>query len=235
MVLETTHGHTITGHAVHAEGKRTGVVVPGGNGRIRGEIERIRTVGREEPTLAERARDEFILRLLRGELPSLVQSPFVRALWFPEGSLGGERRGGAGTGREGSDEGEQDNDAEYEGSMSFAGLNAAQKEVVRAMWADDEPLVVVHGASPALFFYVASASADWSVRRSSWDGKNADDLGRARGVGTVRRAGVGHRAVQRRCEEHRADADQARRRLQAHRVEGVLRRVVSVCARFTWR
>ena len=114
VVLETTHGHTITGHAVHAEGKRTGVVVPGGNGCIRGGeilIERIRTVGREEPTLAERARDEFILRLLRGELPSLVQSPFVRALWFPEGAVGGRGRGrgrgrgGAGMGREGREGG----------------------------------------------------------------------------------------------------------------------------------
>lgn len=157
MVLETTHGHTITGRAVHAEGKRTGVVVPGGNGRVHGEIERIRTVGREEPTLAERARDQFILRLLRGELPSLVQSPFVRALWFPEGSLGGKGRGrgrgGAETGREGSDGGDRDDgsETEYEGSMSFVGLNAAQREVVRAMWADDEPLVVVHGASPIFF------------------------------------------------------------------------------------
>ena len=153
VVLETTHGHTITGHAVHAEGRRTGVVVPGGNGLIRGEIERIRTVGREEPTLAERARDEFILRLLRGELPSLVQSPFVRALWFPEGPAAGRGRGrgrgGAGMGREGSDGGDRDggSDSEYEGSLSFAGLNATQREVVRAMWSDGEPLVVVHGAS----------------------------------------------------------------------------------------
>ncbi|KAM5545226.1 hypothetical protein V8D89_001337 [Ganoderma adspersum] len=146
VVLETTYGHTITGHAVHAEGKRTGVVVSGGNG-FRGEIERIRTVGREEPTLAERARDEFILLLLRGELPSLVQSPFVRALWFPEAAAAAAGRGRALAGREGGDDG--DEDGGYGWTASYADLNAAQKEVVRAMWADGEPLVVVHGASLA--------------------------------------------------------------------------------------
>ncbi|PIL29510.1 hypothetical protein GSI_08318 [Ganoderma sinense ZZ0214-1] len=144
VVLETTHGRTITGHAVHAEGKRTGVAVHGGN--FRGDIQSIRTVGREEPTLAERARDEFILRLLRGEVRSLVQSAFVRALWFPEGPPGkGRRTGSYQNQREGGDDGDEDADDEYGWSMSFAMLNAAQKEVVRAMWSDDEPLVVVHG------------------------------------------------------------------------------------------
>ncbi|KAI1783950.1 P-loop containing nucleoside triphosphate hydrolase protein [Ganoderma leucocontextum] len=137
LIFETTNGDRITGRAVHAEGKRTGVVVPGGN--FRGEIERIRTVGREEPTHAERARDEFILLVLRGEVPSpsLARSSFVRALWFP---LSASAYGRGTRGSEGSDDGD-----EYGWSASFAVLNASQKDVVRAMCSDDEPLVVVHG------------------------------------------------------------------------------------------
>ncbi|KAI1783492.1 P-loop containing nucleoside triphosphate hydrolase protein [Ganoderma leucocontextum] len=137
VILETTNGDRITGHAVHAEGKRTDVVVPGGN--FRGEIERIRTVGREEPTHAERARDEFILLLLRGEVPSpsLARSSFVRALWFP---LSASAYGRGTRGIEGSNDGD-----EYGWSASFAALNASQKDVVRAMCSDEEPLVVVHG------------------------------------------------------------------------------------------
>lgn len=145
VLLETTTGHTITGHAVHAEGKRTGVVVSGAN--FRGEIERIRTVGREEPTLAERARDEFILLLLRGEIPSLVQSPFVQALWFPAGTPGRGR---------GGDLRDEVYDDGYGRSPSFAALNPSQKEVVRAMWSDDEPLVVVHGAF--LIYFLCATS-----------------------------------------------------------------------------
>ncbi|TBU59568.1 P-loop containing nucleoside triphosphate hydrolase protein [Dichomitus squalens] len=128
VILETAHGHRITGEAVRAEGKRTGVKVHGGN--FRGGIERISVIGREEPTHAERARDGFILRLLQGAISSLTRSPFVRALWFPAP----QPRVGRGSG-----------DGEDAWSPQLAALNESQKAVVRAMWADDEPVVVVHG------------------------------------------------------------------------------------------
>ncbi|EJF57438.1 hypothetical protein DICSQDRAFT_69502 [Dichomitus squalens LYAD-421 SS1] len=128
VILETAHGHRITGEAVRAEGKRTDVKVHGGN--FRGGIERISVIGREEPTHAERARDGFILRLLQGAISSLTRSPFVRALWFPAP----QPRVGRGSG-----------DGEDACSPQLAALNESQKAVVRAMWADDEPVVVVHG------------------------------------------------------------------------------------------
>lgn len=125
--METAHGQNIVGHAVHAEGKQTGVKVAGGN--FRGKIERIRVVGREELTSWEIARDEFILLLLQGTLPSLVYSPFIRMLWFPtEKAPRGHRLPLI------SPLGPQ-----------FAQLNPSQNQVVAAMLAQDEPLVVVHG------------------------------------------------------------------------------------------
>ena len=133
VVLETTSGQRICGEAVRAQGHETGVKIAGGNWR--GTIERIRVVGHEEQTNPERARDEFILRALQGHFPSIADSAFVQMLWFPlptskkcarERGLGGIEM-------------QWRTDA-------FRGLNASQKQVVRAIWADDEPLVVAHGA-----------------------------------------------------------------------------------------
>lgn len=128
IIMETTHGQNIVGHAVHAEGKQTGVKVAGGN--FRGKIERIRVVGREELTSSEIARDEFVLLLLQGTLPSLVESPFIRMLWFPTEKL--------------SPRGHRLSSIPPLGPQ-FSQLNPSQNQVVAAMLAQDEPLVVVHG------------------------------------------------------------------------------------------
>ncbi|KAI0712798.1 P-loop containing nucleoside triphosphate hydrolase protein [Cerioporus squamosus] len=132
VFLETACGHTVMGHAVRSEGKQTGIRVVGGN--FRGEVERIRVVGREEYTNSELARDEFILLVLRGEIPSLTESPFIEMLWFPLKTAPQRpvraRAAIADT---------------RVASATYMKLNPPQREVVDAMWSEDEPLVVAHG------------------------------------------------------------------------------------------
>ncbi|KAL1940365.1 hypothetical protein VTO73DRAFT_8937 [Trametes versicolor] len=147
IIMETTHGQNIVGHAVHAEGKQTGVKVAGGN--FRGKIERIRVVGREELTSSEIARDEFILLLLQGTLPSLVDSPFIRMLWFPT---------------EKAPRGYRLSSIPPLGPQ-FAQLNPSQNQVVAAMLAQDEPLVVVHGKTTTIAAALHSWEREWS---SAW-------------------------------------------------------------------
>ena len=137
-MLETSHGRSVVGQAIRANGKQTDVVVVGGS--VRGAIERICVIGREEFTNSEFARDEFILLLLHGAVPPLIESPFIRMLWFP--TLHPTQRS-------------------YQPAApsvfhnSYASLNTSQKEVVRAMWSDEEPLVVAHGAW--LFMHISSS------------------------------------------------------------------------------
>ena len=120
------------------KGKQTGVKVTGGN--FRGEIQRVRVMGREEQTFPEKARDAFILSALQGKLPPVMDSPFIGRLWFPPTVCIGKRQ----------------NVVEGRGNVSarpVAGslnirpeLNQSQMAVVRAMLSEDEPIVIVHGA-----------------------------------------------------------------------------------------
>lgn len=84
--------------------------------------------GREELTSAELARDEFVLLLMQGVFPSLVESPYIRMLWFST-----------------------EKSPRYEPTaippfdpIVFK-LNQSQKRVVGAMQAENDPLVIVHG------------------------------------------------------------------------------------------
>ncbi len=133
MVLETAHGQSVIGHAVRSEGKETGIKVVGGN--FRGAVERIRVIGREESTNAELARDGFILLVLRGEIASLTESPFICTLWFPPNTPP-QRPSRVRIGIR---------DTAIQVPGAYMKLNASQREVVDAMWCDDEPLVVAHG------------------------------------------------------------------------------------------
>ena len=129
MIIDTPHGQ-VSGRAVRASGKETGVVLTGGS--VRGEVQRIRVIGREEQTNPERARDAFVLSALQGSIQSIAHSsPFIRALWFSS-SIFMPRAVSSVV--EGS-------------SPAFMSLNTSQKNVVRAMLSEDESIVVVHGAS----------------------------------------------------------------------------------------
>ncbi|KAI0363390.1 P-loop containing nucleoside triphosphate hydrolase protein [Pilatotrama ljubarskyi] len=128
VIMESVCGKTIVGHAVRSDGKQTGVKVTGGNFRV--DVASIRVVGREELTHAELARDEFILLLLQGVLPSLVDSPYIKMLWFDTAQANRRVR------------------RPSESNMvcpRFPNMNQSQKEVVAAMLSGDEPLVIVHG------------------------------------------------------------------------------------------
>ncbi|KAI0359441.1 P-loop containing nucleoside triphosphate hydrolase protein [Trametes cingulata] len=175
VIVETTHGESITGKAVSAVGKQTGIRVTTGGGNFR-SIERIRVVGREERTNAEVARDEFVLRLLQGDIPSLVDSRFIEMLWFD--AEGFKADGKARRGREVEDAGMELGEGF---GARFSGLNASQREVVAAMLAEDEPLVIVHGPpgtgktttiAAALGAWEEDARPAWVVAQSNVAVKN---------------------------------------------------------------
>ncbi|KAI0667024.1 hypothetical protein C8Q78DRAFT_1072069 [Trametes maxima] len=164
IIMETSHGQQVVGHAVHAEGKRTGVHVIGG---FCGTVQRIRVVGREPLTHAELACEEFILLLLQGVLPSLTRSPYICMFWFS-----GER-------------------AQQRGCSPllakslgpcFSHINTSQRQVVAAMLSQDgDPLVIVHGPpetgktttiAAALDFWMAERKPTWIIAQSNVGIKN---------------------------------------------------------------
>lgn len=120
-------GQEFIGRAQRAEGKATTIQLHQGQGNLTGTVSRIRIVGREELTGSERARDEFILLVLRGER-ILDDSLFIRFLWFPSLAQLPKATGGLSS-------------THY----TTATLNKSQSGVVTAMLTDQIPLVVVHG------------------------------------------------------------------------------------------
>ena len=84
---------------------------------------------------------------------------------------------------------------------SYGKLNASQQAVVQAMVGADEPLVVAHGMY--LVVQLISQLTSGVVRRPAWDGKDDNNCRSAGALGATPGAGVGHRALQRRREEHR--------------------------------
>ena len=125
VIIDTEHGQ-IVGTANAAEGKRT--TIRSYHGTFSGTAQRIRVVGKEELTISERAREEFILLLLQGHR-SLRHSLFTRLLWFPEEKeyliLGQPKKNSEGWTR--------------------PRLNESQDEAVDAIVDEDVPLVIVHG------------------------------------------------------------------------------------------
>ncbi|CDO72676.1 hypothetical protein BN946_scf184985.g96 [Trametes cinnabarina] len=165
IIMETEHGDSIMGHAVRAEGKTTGVQITGGN--YRGNIARIRVIGREELTGSEIARDVFLLHLLQGVSLPLVQSPFIQMLWFDAADLKPRaiRPPSVPLGLEHTD---------------FK-LNGSQAQVVAAMRSLEEPLVIVHGPpgtgktttiAAALYLWEQEYSPVWVIAQSNVGVKN---------------------------------------------------------------
>ena len=124
--MQDSDGRSIVGQAIGADGKRTTIKVVQGN--YRGGIERIRVEGREELTCAENARDQFLLRLLHGEI-TLEQSPFIDLLWFRTQVLTRQSRPSH----------------SVPSALAFVKLNDSQKQVAAAMISTTEDLVIAHG------------------------------------------------------------------------------------------
>ncbi|KAI0915361.1 hypothetical protein AcV5_003854 [Taiwanofungus camphoratus] len=163
IILDTTHGDSIVGQAVGAEGKRTKVQIV--RGHLHGDVETVRVVGREELTNAEQAREEFLLLLLRGEA-SLDQSLFIRILWFPSTFASTISARGA-----------------YYQSTSFShfNLNPSQEKVANAMVSDPGALVIAHGPpgtgktttiSAAVHYWDHAGYPAWIVAQSNVGVKN---------------------------------------------------------------
>lgn len=149
IVFSNSDGTTSYGQAIKAEGKATTVQLV--RGRISGTVESVRVIGREEPTNAERARDEFLLRLLRGEI-SLADSELIQLLWFPTpvvlSRLGAKQRLSSSV-------------------FSHLGLNPSQEQVANAMILGAGPLVIAHGS---LIYVIlgSNASSSLDLLRATW-------------------------------------------------------------------
>ncbi|KAF7358641.1 Nucleoside triphosphate hydrolase protein [Mycena sanguinolenta] len=81
VIMRNTSGKEFTGRAEGVKGRITDIKFH--RAALTGELAAVRVVGKEELTNAEKARDEFILFALRGEL-QVTDALFVRLLWFCE-------------------------------------------------------------------------------------------------------------------------------------------------------
>ncbi|KAF7350700.1 Nucleoside triphosphate hydrolase protein [Mycena sanguinolenta] len=81
VIMTNTSGQEFKGRADGVEGRITDIKFHGA--ALTGELAAVRVVGKEELTNAERARDEFILLVLCGEL-QVTDALFVQILWFSE-------------------------------------------------------------------------------------------------------------------------------------------------------
>lgn len=80
--MRNKSGKEYIGTAQRSQGKRTTVNLHGRQRDI-GEVTEVKVVGRPELTNSERAREDLIHLLLTGQ-KSLLDSSFIRAVWFPQ-------------------------------------------------------------------------------------------------------------------------------------------------------
>lgn len=100
-------------------------------GSYRDDVARITVHGREEATCAENAQDEFVLRVLRGEV-QMIGRTFIDLVWFPSANTPRVDR------------------PVYLAppkTEAFSSLNASQRQVSAAMISPTEPIVIAHGAA----------------------------------------------------------------------------------------
>ena len=82
ILIETKNGtsiNNVTGRARRVEGRSAQVSV---NGPINGEVVSVSTIGKEDLTYAEIARQGIILHVLQGRT-SLLSHPFFQRIWLP--------------------------------------------------------------------------------------------------------------------------------------------------------
>ena len=124
---------------------------------LRADISRIRVIGREELTNAERAQYRLLLSFL-SVTPHIP--PFVNLIWFPRNTQGSMRAGGISPscGRS---------------PQILKTLNDSQKGIVRAMVSTDpqNSLVIAHGMLILLQLSFSHANDDM-IARASWNREN---------------------------------------------------------------
>lgn len=117
----------MVGRAVHVEGRHTNLQLL--DGQFRGDVQRVRVLGKEEASLAEVSRDMFLLHALREQI-TLQDRPFIERLWFPSPTPPARPP------------------VDVEAVMrlkEFETLNASQCKVAASMISSSEPLVITQG------------------------------------------------------------------------------------------
>ncbi|KAJ7648216.1 P-loop containing nucleoside triphosphate hydrolase protein [Mycena polygramma] len=129
LIMTNTSGQEFTGRADGVQGRVTDIKFQ--HTALTGELATVRVVGKEELTNSEKARDEFILLALRGEL-NVTDARFIRLLWFLEPEQRGEITAPA---------------MLQAITTRVHGLNASQTRTVSKMMSN-MPIVIVQGKCP---------------------------------------------------------------------------------------
>jgi len=132
ILIQTKNGastNNVTGRARRVEGRSAQVLV---NGPVNGEIVSVSTIGKEDMTYAEIARQEIILYVLQGRT-SLLSQPFFQHIWLPHERMFWPKPDGR----------------TLEPYIYFPGraLNLSQEMAVEKILSsdDDNRVVVIHG------------------------------------------------------------------------------------------
>ncbi len=133
-VIEINGGEA-SAQAISTKGKSTGLAFF--KGKLPIKVHKIRIIGREEATNAERSRDGYVLSVLQG-LSFLNTSAFVQMLWFELSETAASRALP-------SLLAEKDHNKTSKLPQAFQKLNPSQRKVAIAMTSCGRPLVVAHG------------------------------------------------------------------------------------------
>ncbi|RPD58061.1 P-loop containing nucleoside triphosphate hydrolase protein [Lentinus tigrinus ALCF2SS1-7] len=146
--------------AVSTKGKSTGLAIL--KGKLPTKVEKVRVIGREEATSAERGRDDHVLCVLQGRR-FLNTSPFVQMLWFELSEKVAVAALPSLIPKEGI---KQSNKA----SPAFSKLNPSQRKVAMAMISYVRALVVAHGPpGTGKTSTIAAALEHWqNNRQAAW-------------------------------------------------------------------
>ncbi|KAJ6468012.1 P-loop containing nucleoside triphosphate hydrolase protein [Mycena vitilis] len=162
VILTNTSGQEFTGRADGVQGRVTDIKFK--HAALTGELATVRVVGKEELTNSEKARDEFILLALLGEL-NVTDARFIRLLWFLEPEKRGEIAAPA---------------MLQTITTRVHGLNASQARTVSKMMSN-MPIVIVQGPpgtgktktiSAAAAVWEGDGSPVWIVAQSNVAVKN---------------------------------------------------------------
>ncbi|KAJ7213060.1 P-loop containing nucleoside triphosphate hydrolase protein [Mycena pura] len=150
LIMTNTSGQEFTGRAEGVQGRVTDIKFD--HAALTGELAAVRVVGKEELTNSEKARDEFMLRALRGEL-KITDARFIRLLWF----MGPEERGELAL-------------PATRGTIStrVPGLNMSQMRTLNRM-TSTMPIVIVQGECPpgtGKTRTISAAAAEWEENAS---------------------------------------------------------------------
>ncbi|KAJ7079450.1 P-loop containing nucleoside triphosphate hydrolase protein [Mycena belliarum] len=147
VIMTDISGREYTGRADGVNGRVTDIKFDGGRSLV-GNLAAVRVVGKEEFTNAERARDELILLMLRGEL-KITDARFVSLLWFPQPT----------------DAQELSPPGSVQPFNVSSFLNVSQNQALERMTSFARPIVIVQGPpGTGKTKTIAAAASAWEAR-----------------------------------------------------------------------